>query len=93
MYIYIYIYYRAIEWYGRPKNEQKFLKFSPVFLNFNELNNSPFFLPNYLISLLSCLASKVQIFCRFVCLAVRSPILSLKSWSQYMYRYAQKCIL
>ena len=40
-----------LNWCGRPKNEVKFL-------NFNRFNNCPFFLPNYFINLLSCLASK-----------------------------------
>ena len=34
--------------YGCPKNEPKFLKTSPFF-NFNQLDNCPFFLPNYFI--------------------------------------------
>ena len=44
--------------YGRQKNESKFLKTSPIFSNFNQFNNRPFFLPNYFITLFSCLASK-----------------------------------
>ena len=40
--------------YGCQKNEPKFLKTSPIFFNFNQFNNRPFFLPNYF----SCLASK-----------------------------------
>ena len=47
-----------LNWYGCPKNESKFLKTSPIFLNFNQFNNCPFFLPNYFITLFSCLASK-----------------------------------
>ena len=45
-------------WYGRPKNEPKFLKTSPIFFNFNQFNNCPFFLHNYFITLFSCLASE-----------------------------------
>ena len=44
--------------YGRQKNEPKVLKTSPIFFNFNQFNNRPFFLPNYFITLFSCLASK-----------------------------------
>ena len=47
-----------LNWYGRPKNETKFLKTSPIFLKFNQFNNCPFFLPNCFITLFSCLASK-----------------------------------
>ena len=42
--------------YGRPKNELKFLKTSPIFFDFNQFNNCPFFLPNYFITLFSCLS-------------------------------------
>ena len=35
--------------YGRQKNEPKFLKTSPIFFNFNQFNNRPFFMPNYFI--------------------------------------------
>ena len=35
--------------YGHQKNELKFLKTSPIFFNFNQFNNRPFFLPNYFI--------------------------------------------
>ena len=44
--------------YGRQKNEPKFLKTSPIFLNFHQFNNCPFFLPSYFLTLFSCLASK-----------------------------------
>ena len=46
--------------YGRPKNEPNFLKVSPISFNFNQfyIYNCLFFLPNYFITLLSCLASK-----------------------------------
>ena len=35
--------------YGHQKNEPKFLKTSPIFFNFDQFNNRPFFLPNYFI--------------------------------------------
>ena len=47
-----------LNWYGRPKNEPKFLKTSPFFFYFYQFNNCPFALPNYFIILFSCLASK-----------------------------------
>ena len=43
--------------YGCPNNEPKFLE-TPIFFNFNQFNNCPFFLPNYFITLFSCLGSK-----------------------------------
>ena len=63
-------------------------------LNFNQFNNRSFFLPNYFITLFSCLTSKISEieskFCQSVCLTVRTPILLLKSWSRYMYHCAQE---
>ena len=44
--------------YGRPKNEPKFLKISPIVFNSNQFNSCLFFLTKYFITLLSCLASK-----------------------------------
>ena len=84
----------SLNWYGRPKNEPKSLKTSPIFFNFNQCHNCPFFLPNYFITLLVVwhrkTAKQSHDFCQSVCLTVRSPMLSLKSRSQYMYRHAQK---
>ena len=44
--------------YGNPQNESKSLKASPTFFKSNQFNNCQFFLPNYFITLFSCLASK-----------------------------------
>ena len=44
--------------YGHPKNEPKFFKTSPIFLNSNQFNNCSFFLANDFITLFSCLALK-----------------------------------
>ena len=43
-----YFHITALVWV--PKNELKFLKTSPIFFNINQLNNCPFFLPNYFIT-------------------------------------------
>ena len=73
--------------YWHPKHKPKFLKISPILFNFNQFNNCIFFLTNYFLTLFSCQKADKQShnFFRSVCLTVRSPILLLKSWSQYMY--------
>ena len=48
-----------LNWYGHQKNEPKFLETLPIFFNFNQFNNCPFFLPDYFITV-CCLASKIR---------------------------------
>ena len=43
---------------GTQKTEPKFLQTSSIFFYFYRFKNCPFFLPNYFITLFSCLASK-----------------------------------
>ena len=78
--------------YGRPKNEPKFLKISPILFNFNHFNNCPFSLQNYFMTLYSCLVSKISQTITFVGLSVSrcaiQYILLVKSRSLYIYQYA-----
>ena len=64
------------------------LKISPILFNFNQFNNCPFFLGNYFLLYLVVWHRKAakwsHNFFRSVCLVMRSPILLLKSWFQYM---------
>ena len=77
---------------GVQKKERKFFKISPVFSNFDQFNNCPF-LSNYKLCLVVWhrkAAEQRHNFCQSLCLTVRSPIISLKFPSWYMYRYVQK---
>ena len=55
--------------YGHSKMSPNF-QTSSVFLNFNQFNNCPFFLPKYFILLFSCFASKAATQSHKFCLSV-----------------------
>ena len=74
--------------YGRSKIAPKFLKTSQTLFNSNQINNCSIFLSNYFTTLVVWhrkAAKQSHNICWYVCLTVRSPILLLKSWSQYMH--------